>query len=79
MTALAPPPWPAATRPMPARRGPKGAFIHKMITTTDPKVLGQMYLVTAFAFFAIGGLMALIMRSELAAPGLQFLSNEQGV
>ncbi len=48
-----------------------------MITTTDPKVLGQMYLVTAFAFFAIGGLMALIMRSELAAPGLQFLSNEQ--
>ncbi|WP_197481960.1 cbb3-type cytochrome c oxidase subunit I, partial [Rhodococcus sp. HS-D2] len=77
MTALAPPPWPAATRPMPARRGPKGAFIHKMITTTDPKVLGQMYLVTAFAFFAIGGLMALIMRSELAAPGLQFLSNEQ--
>ena len=27
--------------------------------------------------FLIGGLMALLMRTELAAPGLQFLSNEQ--
>ena len=75
MTALAPPP--VATRPYPPRRGPKGAFLHKMVTTTDPKVLGVMYLVTAFAFFAVGGLMALIMRSELAVPGMQFLSNEQ--
>ncbi|MGN5240886.1 MULTISPECIES: aa3-type cytochrome oxidase subunit I [unclassified Rhodococcus (in: high G+C Gram-positive bacteria)] len=77
MTALAPPPLPAATRPMPARRRPKGAFLYKMITTTDPKVLGLMYLVTSFAFFGAGGLMALFMRSELAVPGLQFLSNEQ--
>ena len=48
-----------------------------MITTTDPKVLGIMYLVTSFAFFLIGGLMALLMRAELAVPGMQFLSNEQ--
>ncbi len=50
-----------------------------MVTTTDPKVLGGLlYLVTSFAFFAIGGgVMALIMRSELAVPGMQFLSNEQ--
>ncbi|MHC6215603.1 cbb3-type cytochrome c oxidase subunit I, partial [Rhodococcus ruber] len=47
------------------------------VTTTDPKVLGLLYLVTSFAFFAVGGVMALIMRSELAVPGLQFLSNEQ--
>ncbi len=65
------------SRPAPARRGVKGSFIYKMITTTDPKVLGVMYLVTAFAFFLIGGLMALLMRTELAIPGLQFLSNEQ--
>ncbi|WML62896.1 cytochrome c oxidase subunit I [Rhodococcus sp. AH-ZY2] len=77
MTALAPPPAPAATRPIPPRRGRKGAFVHKMVTTTDPKVLGLLYLVTSFAFFAVGGVMALIMRSELAVPGLQFLSNEQ--
>ncbi len=77
MTALAPPPLPVATRPIPARRGPKGSLLYKMITTTDPKVLGLMYLVTSFVFFGAGGLMALLMRSELALPGLQFLSNEQ--
>ncbi|MFI7002584.1 cytochrome c oxidase subunit I [Nocardia sp. NPDC050175] len=48
-----------------------------MITTTDPKVLGIMYLVTAMTFFFIGGLMALLMRGELARPGMQFLSTEQ--
>ena len=36
-----------------------------------------MYCVACFIFFFIGGLMALLMRTELAAPGLQFLSNEQ--
>ena len=77
MTALVPPPVPVATRPMPPRRGRKGAFVYKVVTTTDPKVLGLLYLVTSFAFFAVGGVMALIMRSELAVPGLQFLSNEQ--
>ncbi|QHE74327.1 aa3-type cytochrome oxidase subunit I [Rhodococcus sp. WAY2] len=75
MTAIAPTPVPS--RPYPPRRAAKGSFVVKMITTTDPKVLGIMYLVTSFAFFLIGGLMALIMRSELAVPGMQFLSNEQ--
>ncbi|MFY2786815.1 cytochrome c oxidase subunit I, partial [Rhodococcus sp. MALMAid1271] len=37
----------------------------------------KMYLVTSFGLFLIGGLMALLMRTELAVPGLQFLSNEQ--
>ena len=36
-----------------------------------------MYVVACFAFFFVGGLMALLIRAELAAPGLQFLSNEQ--
>src|SRR4051794_35132327 len=36
-----------------------------------------MYLVTSFAFFFIGGFMALVMRAELARPGLQYLSLEQ--
>ncbi|MFE0020138.1 cytochrome c oxidase subunit I [Amycolatopsis sp. NPDC059021] len=45
--------------------------------TTDPKVIGQLYLVTSFAFFMAGGAMALLMRGELARPGLQFLSQEQ--
>ena len=66
-----------ARRPVPARIGPKGNLIYKLITTTDHKLIGMMYCVACFAFFLIGGLMALFMRTELASPGLQFLSNEQ--
>ena len=33
-----------------------------------------MYLITSFVFFLFGGVMALLMRAELARPGLQFLS-----
>ncbi len=40
-------------------------------------MIGLMYIVTSFAFFLIGGLMALLMRMELTVPGMQFLSNEQ--
>jgi cytochrome c oxidase subunit 1 len=36
-----------------------------------------MYMVTTLVFFMVGGLMALIMRLELARPGMQFLSPEQ--
>src|SRR4051794_41435828 len=36
-----------------------------------------MYMITAFVFFMLGGLMALLMRAELARPGMQFLSPEQ--
>ncbi|MGO3328253.1 aa3-type cytochrome oxidase subunit I [Gordonia sp. (in: high G+C Gram-positive bacteria)] len=66
-----------AERPYPERYQPKGSFFYKLITTTDHKLIGQMYIVTCFAFFLVGGLMALLMRAELAHPGLQFLSNEQ--
>ncbi|MFC5832508.1 cytochrome c oxidase subunit I [Nonomuraea insulae] len=47
------------------------------MSSTDHKIIGHMYLITSFAFFLIGGVMALIMRAELAQPGLQFTSNEQ--
>ena len=78
MTAEAPPLGELeAIRPYPARTGPKGNLIYKLITTTDHKMIGIMYVVACFIFFFIGGLLALLMRTELAAPGLQFLSNEQ--
>ena len=59
------------------RTAPTGNLIYRLITTTDHKVIGVMYVVACFTFFFIGGLMALLMRTELATPGLQFLSNEQ--
>jgi len=75
MTALAP--TPIQTTPYPARQARKGNILTKLLNTTDHKTIGLMYLVTSFAFFMVGGLMALLMRTELARPGLQFLSNEQ--
>ncbi|SDI77099.1 cytochrome c oxidase subunit 1 [Rhodococcus triatomae] len=68
---------PAADRPLRRNEAPKGSVIVDLLTTTDHKKIGLMYLVSAFGFFLAAGLMALLMRAELAAPGLQFLSNEQ--
>nr|WP_240942593.1 cytochrome c oxidase subunit I [Planosporangium thailandense] len=48
-----------------------------MLRTTDAKQIGLMYLVTSFGFFAVGGVLALLMRAELARPGLQLLTTEQ--
>jgi cytochrome c oxidase subunit 1 len=47
------------------------------LTTTDHKVIGNLYLVTSFAFFLFGGLLAMGMRAELARPGMQLFSAEQ--
>ncbi len=66
-----------ATRPHPAPNGPKGSLLYKVLTTTDHKLIGIMYTIACFIFFAIAGLMALFIRAELTVPGLQFLSNEQ--
>jgi len=70
-------PQPITASPYPARRTVKGSAFLKMIGTTDPKDIAILYLVTSFGFFMVGGLMAMLMRAELAEPGLQFLSNEQ--
>jgi cytochrome c oxidase subunit I len=40
---------------------------------TDHKVIGIQYLVTAFLFYLIGGLMAVAMRAELATPDSDLL------
>jgi cytochrome c oxidase subunit 1 len=70
-------PKPIVTRPWPVHQPPRGSALSRLLRTTDAKQIGLMYLTTAFAFFAIGGFMALLMRAELARPGLQFLSPEQ--
>ncbi len=68
-----------ATAPIQTRRPPQtpGAKIVKVITTTDHKTIGLLYLTTSFLFFLASGLMAEIMRAELAQPGLQIVSSEQ--
>jgi cytochrome c oxidase subunit 1 len=49
----------------------------KWMTSTDPKTIGNLYLITSFIFFILAGAMAMVIRAELARPGLQFVSNEQ--
>jgi cytochrome c oxidase subunit 1 len=43
------------------------------VTTTDHKRIGVLYVVTAFAFMALGGVEALLMRTQLAQPGNRLL------
>src|SRR4051812_19218638 len=43
------------------------------LTTTDHKRVGILYIVSAFAMFLIGGILAMTMRLELAAPGIQLV------
>ncbi len=61
----------------PARARTKGQVIVEWLTTTDHKVIGYLYLTTAFGFFLIAGAMAMLIRGELAEPGLQLMGAEQ--
>ena len=47
--------------------------VYEWLTTTDHKKIGILYTISSFVFLAIGGLLALGVRSELAQPGLQFI------
>jgi cytochrome c oxidase subunit I len=46
------------------------------VTTTDHKKIGIMYLVTTFVFFILGGVEALLMRTQLGVPNNTLLSPE---
>ena len=43
------------------------------LTTVDHKKIGLLYIFTSFAIFLAGGILALVVRTELAEPGLQVL------
>jgi cytochrome c oxidase subunit 1 len=46
----------------------KWKWYHYFTFNIDHKVIGIQYLVTAFFFYLVGGVMALVMRAELATP-----------
>ncbi len=54
----------------------KGTRLGDVLTSTDHKVIGYLYLGTAFAMFLIAGLMAMLMRAELLEPGVQLVGPE---
>ncbi|WP_314242040.1 aa3-type cytochrome oxidase subunit I [Streptomyces kutzneri] len=70
-------PDPAAQDAGTDRRAASGHTVVRLLSTTDHKVIGNIYLVTAFAFFLFAGVLALLMRAELARPGIQIVSHEQ--
>ncbi|MET8542423.1 cytochrome c oxidase subunit I [Kitasatospora sp. NPDC004799] len=72
----------SSTAPPPARdrtpaRVRQGGTLLRWLFTTDHKVIGNLYLATAFGFFLVGGLLALLMRAQLMGPDTGLLSNER--
>src|SRR6266704_3535294 len=59
---------PLAPEPSPATR------LLAWLSTTDHKKIGILYFWNSFAVFAVAGVMALLLRTELARPGTQLLS-----
>jgi len=49
--------------------------LYAWLTTTDHKKIGILYLINSFVFFFIAGIMVLLVRAELAQPGLQFVND----
>ena len=54
-----------------------GQTFYSWITTTDHKKIGNLYFITSFVFFLLAGAMALMIRAELTAPGLQVVDNPE--
>jgi cytochrome c oxidase subunit 1 len=55
----------------------KGQILVDWITTTDHKKIGYLYLITSFLYFLIGGVMALVIRAQLTAPGLEIVQTKE--
>src|SRR5207253_5304681 len=53
---------------------PRPSGLAGWVTTTDHKRIGVFYMVCAFGFFLLGGVLALLMRAELASPGQDLVS-----
>src|SRR3712207_4292340 len=67
--------WAAGRKTRPEDHSGHGAHSWRdyFRVNTDHKVIGIQYVVTTFFFFIAGGLMAMLMRAELAQPGSQFV------
>ena len=68
--------WAAGKPTIPEDHSGHGAYSWKdyFKFNTDHKVIGTQYVVTTLFFFLIGGLLALLMRAELAQPGAQIVA-----
>ena len=65
----------ATTALTPAATGARSG-LYDWLTTTDHKKIGILYLANSFVMFIIGGILALVVRAELAFPGLQLVKED---
>ncbi len=67
--------WAAGRPTKPEDHSGHGAYSWKdyFRINTDHKVIGIQYTVTSFFFLLVGGLLAMMMRAQLAQPGAQFV------
>ena len=63
----------ATTALSPTTESYRRSWVLEWLTTVDHKKIGILYIVNSFFFFFAAGILALVVRSELAVPGLQFL------
>jgi cytochrome c oxidase subunit I+III len=47
------------------------------LSTVDHKIIGRRYIVTAFVFLALGGLLAMAMRLQLSEPEARFIGPDR--
>jgi len=59
------------------RRPTATTGLSSWFTTIDHKKIGILYFVTAFLFFSLGGIEALLIRAQLASPDAAFLTRDQ--
>src|SRR5581483_8473113 len=52
----------------------KSGRVASWLVTVDHKRIGIMYILTSLGFFVLGGIMAILMRAQLATPGEHFLT-----
>ena len=55
----------------------KGNVLVTWITSTDHKTIGYMYLISSFVWFCIGGVMALVIRTQLFEPGMEIIDTKE--
>src|SRR4029453_14075561 len=65
----------ATTALTPAATAGYRGGLYEWVTTTDHKRIGILYIVNSFIFFFLAGTMALGIRTELARPGLQVITD----
>jgi cytochrome c oxidase subunit I len=59
---------------VPATLAVSSGRVSSWLTTTDHKRIGILYIATSLVFFGAGGILALLMRAQLATPNEHFVT-----